>query len=1007
MRYPAMKEQRWRRPILACVFLITAAALGCRDWSTAPDEPVVATSQAGTNDRPFSGRCEVQVTSTPLSSRIALTGRGVCQLTHLGNSQYVIAVTADPVQGTLTGSATFTAANGDELRATVAGPFAAGANPTTWQATATFSGGTGRFAEATGSAELSRGAGRGTTVDIYSGIVRFDPSSQPPSSAPGILLEISPSAVLLPGAGAQRQLTAYSVDALGNRTPVLATFTSSDPDLISVSASGLLTANAGLGSSQITAHANGLTSPPALVLVARPVAGALLLSDDHVVGPPVPVDPNADYALGWRERFHVRGVVPAVGQIVVGTGGLAIGGRVTAVGPPAGGVVEVEYELVALSELFEAIAVNQTLSLTHAVITSTAASDGVPAGALGSRRGWVQPRVRPAPRLTAPLNPLAALTEVEFDLGPFSCEAKLDAGITVPITLDLFSFTVDPNLQLDLVIANEAIQRFVAHGTINTRLSANPVLRGTVKGSFECKYHLRTIILPIGGPVARFIGGQIPLGVGFAVEAKAELDNLGVDAFLDASAATSMGFDCTTVCQAVAQLTTKSGGFFKPIVPTLDGLKTELAASFFGYAELQVGSPLAQEAQFQIIELKAGLEQKAELATERVQALDPAYASKVTLAPVVEAGTTAKVSSLAGLLNLVIPDLKFAPSLPALAQSPAGTFTISPTSVAAGNEQALGEEATFTITLDPVTYLGIYAVDQVEIHWLRPDGNGGLLLEPGRPGCTSIAATAGQTTFTCDTDFLEEHEGEQTFVAFVKPMLFGVSQPFRLEVGTAKVTVVAAQTPLAIETVSLPEGEVGSSYSTSLQASGGTGSYVWSVVAGQLPAGLSLATSGSISGTPSAAGTSNFTARVVSGTESADRIFSITVKQPVSAINGTYSGTVQIVRNGNLLPTPTVDNTAFISLDGSTPPRLHGNVCLGFGCAAQYFFDGELQGSTLVNGTLSFFDFCSAQTVTFPAEGSAVVVNDVATVNVVASATNCGFTETITIDLTRTGPLPP
>ena len=65
--------------------------------------------------------------------------------------------------------------------------------------------------------------------------------------------------------------------------------------------------------------------------------------------------------------------------------------------------------------------------------------------------------------------------------------------------------------------------------------------------------------------------------------------------------------------------------------------------------------------------------------------------------------------------------------------------------------------------------------------------------------------------------------------------------------------VIAAATPvLIITTASLPPGHVGTSYSATLAASGGTTPYTWSLV-GALPAGLAFnATSGVLSGTPTA-----------------------------------------------------------------------------------------------------------------------------------------------------------
>ena len=73
------------------------------------------------------------------------------------------------------------------------------------------------------------------------------------------------------------------------------------------------------------------------------------------------------------------------------------------------------------------------------------------------------------------------------------------------------------------------------------------------------------------------------------------------------------------------------------------------------------------------------------------------------------------------------------------------------------------------------------------------------------------------------------------------------------------VTNVAA---LVITSASLPTSTVGSAYAQTLAASGGVAPYTWSVVGGGLPAGLTLGTTGVLSGTPTTAGTSTFTVSV-------------------------------------------------------------------------------------------------------------------------------------------------
>lgn len=72
-------------------------------------------------------------------------------------------------------------------------------------------------------------------------------------------------------------------------------------------------------------------------------------------------------------------------------------------------------------------------------------------------------------------------------------------------------------------------------------------------------------------------------------------------------------------------------------------------------------------------------------------------------------------------------------------------------------------------------------------------------------------------------------------------------------------------------TTSLPDGVVGEPYSATLQATGGSGTYTWSIAAGALPAGLTLdAAAGVISGTLSTAETASFTVRASDAADADD-----------------------------------------------------------------------------------------------------------------------------------------
>ena len=105
----------------------------------------------------------------------------------------------------------------------------------------------------------------------------------------------------------------------------------------------------------------------------------------------------------------------------------------------------------------------------------------------------------------------------------------------------------------------------------------------------------------------------------------------------------------------------------------------------------------------------------------------------------------------------------------------------------------------------------------------------------------------------------------------------------------------AVNAAVAVSPVNLPGGTVGTSYSQTVSASGGNGTYSLSLSAGALPAGLTFnALTGVISGTPVAAATSNFTITATDGNGAiGSRSYSVTVNSPISVNPATLpSGTV-------------------------------------------------------------------------------------------------------------------
>lgn len=103
---------------------------------------------------------------------------------------------------------------------------------------------------------------------------------------------------------------------------------------------------------------------------------------------------------------------------------------------------------------------------------------------------------------------------------------------------------------------------------------------------------------------------------------------------------------------------------------------------------------------------------------------------------------------------------------------------------------------------------------------------------------------------------------------------------------TAFTMVVSAAPPIVIAPTTLPNAGVATAYSTTLTATGGNdGPYTFAVIAGALPAGLTLATNGTLSGTPTAGGTFNFTARATdSASNTGSRAYSLVVSAPTVSI---------------------------------------------------------------------------------------------------------------------------
>ena len=162
----------------------------------------------------------------------------------------------------------------------------------------------------------------------------------------------------------------------------------------------------------------------------------------------------------------------------------------------------------------------------------------------------------------------------------------------------------------------------------------------------------------------------------------------------------------------------------------------------------------------------------------------------------------------------------------------------------------------------------------------------------------------------------------------------------------AYLSINVSTPPLTITTASLPAGAVLTAYSQTLAVTGGTPPYTWRVTSGSLPGGLTLASSGNISGTPTAAGT--FTIQVaVSDSQQGSASGSFTIKINSAAL---------VVITTTSLPAGAV-GTAYaataLAATGGTPPYTW-SVASGALPSGLSIASGVISGTPAAVGSFTF-----------------------------------------------------
>ncbi|MCX6878885.1 MAG: M6 family metalloprotease domain-containing protein, partial [Verrucomicrobia bacterium] len=136
-------------------------------------------------------------------------------------------------------------------------------------------------------------------------------------------------------------------------------------------------------------------------------------------------------------------------------------------------------------------------------------------------------------------------------------------------------------------------------------------------------------------------------------------------------------------------------------------------------------------------------------------------------------------------------------------------------------------------------------------------------LENSRPTSTNYGdatdyfdGAAGRNTFSpTTTPNTKWWDGSSSALSLSSISAPGSAMTFTALGGAATAPTITTPTPLT-------SGVVGTAYSQTFAATGGTTPYTWAISAGTLPAGLTLSTAGVLSGTPTAAVVASFTVKV-------------------------------------------------------------------------------------------------------------------------------------------------
>lgn len=543
-------------------------------------------------------------------------------------------------------------------------------------------------------------------------------------------IEVTPDTVLLTEINDTRQLTATAYDNDGNVMDVDFSWQSSNPAVLAVDDSGLVTSLDTVGSAIISVSAQGV-SGSATLLAVELMPNSVLVDDTEILGPPqLEVDTEVP-TVGSRYTVEVSSNVAAeVGDLLLASETATIGGRVVQV-VDSGTSKTVTLEMVPVDELFASLKIDEVFKFTidDAQITDDVAEiyDVIrnPDGSLDF--------------IPKPTVPAATLSGSDYHRAStlfgqavgtsqlFDCSTTLP---NIPLTLTAPPVTTGVTTDLDLIVrydsSGDNLQKLAVKGKLEMEFKSTLSATVAFEGKIECLMPLLRIPVPFNGAIAAYFGAGIWLGPGFEVGGKLTLAQTALEVGGKVEFTTEAGLQRNPASGELEMIDVSDSsqidtqGNFKLSVPNTNnlgaGIRFEPALKTFAFAELSVGlnsgllGRIARSLDWRTFKATAGLVESYNLATVEGQVIDTAYSSDYKNSLNLTFGLSADAIRFFRFFNYVPPSIGLNFDFP-LYTSPQ---LLTPMSATADTETFnLGDTVNFTVQLKPNT-LDYYSFTSIE-----------------------------------------------------------------------------------------------------------------------------------------------------------------------------------------------------------------------------------------------------------------------------------------------------